>query len=112
MRNTSLIIVILTAALVVFGTRTVGAYTTYSQVFCSPAEDAQKGVENFYYEYDEAPIGRGDGWAESTVYLWRSADGAAWSILQRLANGDLCLILSGENWTSIIWFIPPLEEPA
>ncbi len=70
-----------------------------------------KAVEAFLNRnFKEAPDGQGlvdDG---RIIELWRSRDGATWTLVARRTDGLSCLLAGGEHWENVIWFIPPEER--
>lgn len=60
--------------------------------------------------YGEAPVAAGAASAEGRVVgyveVWRSKDGATWTITITYPDRRTCALLSGDDWRSMIWQAP------
>jgi hypothetical protein len=60
--------------------------------------------------YREAPVAAGAAVASGRVVgyveVWRSADGATWTITITYPDRRTCALLSGDDWRNVIWQAP------
>ncbi len=62
-------------------------------------------------QFEESKIMTGIGPGDWPVEIWRSKDGATWSIVTYRPPGQACLIITGVDAIEIEW-LSPLGEPA
>ncbi len=74
---------------------------------CLPRDQARTLLAE---RYAEAPVAAGAASAEGRVVgyveVWRSKDGATWTITITYADKRTCALLSGDDWRSMIWQAP------
>jgi hypothetical protein len=85
------------ACLFVLGGLPVAADTPIAQVVCAPRVQLEQRLAQQYRASLQA-----SGLRDSDAVLEIWADGhGRWSLVQRWANGQSCIIAMGEDWTAI-----------
>ena len=77
----------------------------YAQSSCAAAETVEKRLTE---KYGERPVRRGLQNQNTLYEWWENSDGTSWTIVRRLANGNMCVMSSG-SWVAIP--LPPAETP-
>ena len=49
-------------------------------------------------DHAEKPIGLGVTDAGKVIELWKSTDGATWTLLLTMPNGNSCIVGAGKDW--------------
>ena len=95
---------ILVLVLMTFVAVDANAVTRDLLIFCDDMKAGRKALKS---DLSEAPFGVGqtvEGWA---VELYRSKDGATWTLLIHYPeSGETCVLERGDNWIDIKWVDP------
>ncbi len=70
------------------------------------ARDAQSATDVLNKKHGEAPVAQGINAAGALVQVWRTADGATWTITIAIPGGPVCVLAQGKDWRAFPWSLP------
>ena len=59
-------------------------------------------VELLKTRHAEAPVSMGLAVNGTVVEVFSTKDGASWTLLMTMPNGQTCMIAAGESWTPVV----------
>ena len=65
-----------------------------------PCKDRGALTEELKTNHAEKPIGLGVTNAGAVIELWHSLDGATWTLLLTMPDGNSCIVSVGKDWVT------------